>query len=112
LSTIQAEFQGTSYFTSSIGGAVRWTAPELYHVPEDSSENEEDLEAPADKLSEQSDIYSFGCVMLQVSKPLPTPMAADFRFDKTLSGRVPYHTIRRDTQVIEWNRKIATQKVC
>lgn len=56
-STLLAEFQGTSYFTSLIGGAVRWAAPEMYRI-------ENDHIAPANTLS---DIYSFGSVMLQVS---------------------------------------------
>lgn len=57
LSTILAEFQGTSYFTSTISGSVRWAAPELYCVEDD---------APVKGLSTGSDIYSFGSVMLQV----------------------------------------------
>ena len=67
LSTILAEFQGTSYFTSSIGGAVRWAAPELYYVPDTPEDDEDDFETSANALTEQSDIYSFGCIMLQVS---------------------------------------------
>lgn len=57
MSTIMAEFQGTSYFTSSIGGAVRWAAPELYRVREEGS-------APA--ITHACDIYSCGSVILQV----------------------------------------------
>ena len=52
-----AEFQGTSYFTSSIGGAVRWSAPELYRVYEDHA-------FPV--VTVECDIYSFGSVTLQV----------------------------------------------
>lgn len=57
MSKIIAEFQGTSYFTSSIGGAVRWSAPELYRVYEDHI-------FPV--VTVECDIYSFGSVTLQV----------------------------------------------
>jgi serine/threonine protein kinase len=62
LSTILAEFHGTSLFTSTISGSVRWTAPELYEVTDGTI---------AIGLTTQSDIYSFGSVMLQVSVYLP-----------------------------------------
>jgi serine/threonine protein kinase len=52
-----AEFQGISYIESSISSAVRWTAPEIYQIPEDHS---------VPKADTKSDIYSFACVMLQV----------------------------------------------
>jgi len=71
LSTIIAEFQGTSYYTSSIQGAVRWCAPELFKGH------------PEPALSTRSDVYSFGSVMLQ-----------------TLSGNVPYHYVHMDTAII------------
>jgi serine/threonine protein kinase len=61
LSLIHAEFQGTS--TSMLDGAVRWAAPELYYMPD----SHEEVEGGNITLSEQSDIYSFGSVMLQVS---------------------------------------------
>lgn len=57
LSSIRAEFEGTSYWSSSVGGAIRWRAPEL--MP---GGNEE----PAPVLTEKCDVYSFGCIMLQV----------------------------------------------
>ncbi|GLB38631.1 putative protein tyrosine kinase [Lyophyllum shimeji] len=75
LSTIIAEFQATSYFTSTIGGAVRWTDALFYRI------YGEDEEPPT--ISTRSDIYSFGSVMLEV-----------------LSGRMPYHYIKTDPQVI------------
>jgi serine/threonine protein kinase len=63
MSKILSEFQGTSYFTSSIGGAVRWAAPELYRVYEDDVFPEVTVEC---------DIYSFGSVALQVCLSVPT----------------------------------------
>lgn len=50
-----AEFRGTS-FSSALGqGAVRWSAPEIYHMGSTA------------KPSKYSDAYSLGSVMLQVS---------------------------------------------
>ncbi|KAG1897318.1 kinase-like domain-containing protein [Suillus fuscotomentosus] len=68
--TMCSELSGTSYIRSN----VRWAAPELFEVPE----SEESLTPqPA------SDIYSFGCIMLQV-----------------MTGRPPYADVRSDHQVI------------
>ncbi|KIJ09699.1 hypothetical protein PAXINDRAFT_17217 [Paxillus involutus ATCC 200175] len=65
LSSILEEYNVTSYFKSCRPGAIRWVAPEL-------------LEGPAQlpKRSIQSDVYSYGCVMLHV-----------------LSGKVPYSEV-------------------
>lgn len=65
-----SELSGTSYIRNN----VRWAAPELFEVPED----EESLAPP----KSASDIYSFGCIMLQV-----------------LTGRPPYADVRSDHQV-------------
>ncbi|KAG2088073.1 kinase-like domain-containing protein [Suillus discolor] len=51
--TMCSELSGTSYIRSN----VRWAAPELFEV----SENEESLTPQS-----ASDIYSLGCIMLQV----------------------------------------------
>ncbi|KAG2134523.1 kinase-like domain-containing protein [Suillus clintonianus] len=68
--TMCSELSGTSYIRSN----VRWAAPELFEVPE----NEELSTAP----KPASDIYSFGCIMLQV-----------------MTGRPPYADVRSDHQV-------------
>jgi len=59
LSTITQPLLGQSHLaaTSIRPGAIRYAAPELV-----LSENGRDLGSP-----EKTDIYSFGCVMLQVS---------------------------------------------
>ncbi|KAG1736399.1 kinase-like domain-containing protein [Suillus paluster] len=61
LSLLLAEHE-TSFFDSHSPGAVRWAAPEI--IPLDSSEGI--------KPNKASDIYSFGCIMMQVlSNNLP-----------------------------------------
>ncbi|KAF9227106.1 kinase-like protein [Gyrodon lividus] len=66
LATIHHEFLGTSLFTSSPRGNVRWVAPDLFQVPE--------VEGSRSVLcSEETDVYSYGSIMLQV-----------------LSGKVPF----------------------
>jgi len=45
-------FEGTSYWSSTVGGAIRWCAPELLRN---------------DPLAtDKCDIYSLGCIMLQI----------------------------------------------
>lgn len=73
LSTIILEFIGTSYFTSSIRGNVRWVAAELCEAPED----DEVL------LGTECDIYSFGSITLQV-----------------LTCKVPYYNVKKDIVVL------------
>ncbi|KAG2339247.1 kinase-like protein, partial [Suillus weaverae] len=75
MAALLLEFSSETYFSSSIGGAVRWIGPELFQVPDGSSNS---VGFP----STQGDVYSFGCIMLQV-----------------LSGKIPYHYFQRDTQV-------------
>ncbi|KIK78073.1 hypothetical protein PAXRUDRAFT_834731 [Paxillus rubicundulus Ve08.2h10] len=69
-------FRTAPYLSTAIGSSVRWAAPELFEVPKSTK-------GPPLQLSLQSDIYSFGSIMLQV-----------------LSGNIPYHTIKRDNQVL------------
>ncbi|KIJ18498.1 hypothetical protein PAXINDRAFT_8745 [Paxillus involutus ATCC 200175] len=66
LATIHQEFLGTSFFMSSSRGNVRWAAPELFQVPECEG-NQSVL------CGEETDVYSYGSLMLQV-----------------LSGKVPF----------------------
>ncbi|KAG6375772.1 kinase-like domain-containing protein [Boletus reticuloceps] len=82
LSTVLTEF-GRSTFTTSCHarGTLRWIAPELLdlEIPEDETGEESPHVAPAT----QSDVYSFGSIMLQI-----------------LSGQVPYHYYKHDGQVV------------
>lgn len=59
MAALLLEFSSESYFSSSIGGAVRWIGPELFQVPDESSDS-------VGYPSTQGDVYSFGCIMLQV----------------------------------------------
>jgi serine/threonine protein kinase len=59
LSTIKPEFDGNSFNSSTIGGAIRWLAPEL--LPGFGKTR---------VLNLSSDIYSLGSVILQVSLAL------------------------------------------
>ncbi|KAJ8516304.1 hypothetical protein ONZ45_g6390 [Pleurotus djamor] len=80
LSSIAAEFQGTTSMasTAGVGVSVRWADPQLVLA---TSEDDSDIFAPA--LTTSNDIYSFGSVMLEI-----------------LSGRIPYHYIPNDARVV------------
>ncbi|KAG2147392.1 kinase-like protein, partial [Suillus bovinus] len=76
LSGVISEFVGSSTFSSTISGNIRWGAPELFDLPENQDDS---FNLP----SKEADIYSFGSVMLQV-----------------LSGKVPYYYIKQQTQIV------------
>ncbi|OAX34041.1 kinase-like protein [Rhizopogon vinicolor AM-OR11-026] len=78
LSTMLLEFIGSSYFTTTIRGNIRWAAAELFEVPEDQDEDEISV-----SLSTECDIYSFGSITLQV-----------------LTCKVPYYNVRKDNVVL------------
>ncbi|KAJ3517430.1 hypothetical protein NLJ89_g512 [Agrocybe chaxingu] len=63
-----------SAYTSHLGGSVRWADSYLFRSFEDNT-------APV--IGTSSDVYSFGSVMLEI-----------------LSGRMPYHYLRTDHQVV------------
>ena len=71
LSSIIAKFEGSSYWSSTVGGAIRWLAPEL--LPQAGS-------TPI--LTPACDVYSFGSVMLEVSRMVDPRgrMLISFRF--------------------------------
>lgn len=66
LSFIKVEMEGSSYMTSTIGGAVRWRAPEL--VPHWDARLDETF---APTLTPKCDIYSLANIALQVSSHGP-----------------------------------------
>ncbi|KAG1811637.1 kinase-like domain-containing protein [Suillus variegatus] len=72
-SVIHGDFNGASW-TSTLKGNMRWMAPELLLEREDGSQV---------RPSEQSDMYSFGGVMLQV-----------------LTNKVPYYHLTNDARII------------
>ncbi|KAF9231675.1 kinase-like domain-containing protein, partial [Melanogaster broomeanus] len=80
LSTLLTELGGSTFETScQARGTLRWAAPELLdlHVSDDKKNQ------PKFVPTTQSDVYSFGGIMLQV-----------------LTGNVPYHYYVRDVQVM------------
>ncbi|KZP07307.1 kinase-like protein [Athelia psychrophila] len=72
LSTLTGGLEGTSYWTSTIGGAMRWRAPEL--VPDIHYEATAAFEP---RLTTECDIYSYGQILLQI-----------------ISGELPYYNIK------------------
>ncbi|KAG2055053.1 kinase-like protein [Suillus hirtellus] len=76
LSRLLADHE-TSFFASYRSGAIRCAAPEIIPLDLDSSDE------CASKPNEASDIYSFGCIMMQV-----------------LSGRIPYFDMKAEPRVI------------
>lgn len=60
LSNIMEEYRAASLMTSTIGGACRWTAPELFPIGVEMES--------VPSLTKACDIYSFGSVGLQVSQ--------------------------------------------
>jgi serine/threonine protein kinase len=64
LSRLLADHE-TSFFASHSSGAIRWAAPEIIEFGTEKP-NEQ-----VDKPNKESDIYSFGCIMMQVT---PRPL--------------------------------------
>ena len=74
-------------------GNVRWSAPELFCIPAG--------DAPRPTVSVRTDIYSFGCVLLEVSRRLATFIATtDKAHTQILTGKNPYHYLNTDYQVV------------
>ncbi|KAF9233802.1 kinase-like domain-containing protein [Melanogaster broomeanus] len=77
LSSILDEYNKTSYFKSRKPGAFRWAAPELLK------------ELP--KPSINSDVYSYGCVMLHTSGKIPFSELHDYQIQyEKIQGRTPW----------------------
>ncbi|KAH0828068.1 kinase-like domain-containing protein [Lanmaoa asiatica] len=73
LSTLFEQVSDTVASGICFPGNIRWAAPELCGEDRPSSQ----------LSSQQADIYSFGCIMLQ-----------------TLSGKLPFHGIQRVAQIV------------
>jgi len=78
LSTVILEFIGTSYYTKTTHGGIRWAAAELFDVPDDAEADERFV-----SLSFECDIYSFGSIALQV-----------------LTCKVPYYNVKHEFAVL------------
>ncbi|KAF8839149.1 kinase-like protein, partial [Paxillus ammoniavirescens] len=80
LSTLLTQLGGSTFATThQAAGTLRWTAPELL----DLQEPVDGVDPPHTVPSPQSDVYSFGRIMLQV-----------------LTGKVPYHYYVREARVL------------
>ncbi|KZP30422.1 kinase-like protein [Athelia psychrophila] len=77
LSILKAEFEGTHYMTSTVGGAFRYRAPEL--LPSD----EKEVINFKPVLTSACDVWSLASVILQ-----------------TLTGVVPYDNVSKDVSVL------------
>ncbi|KAF7975591.1 hypothetical protein HWV62_9153 [Athelia sp. TMB] len=77
LSFIKVEFEGSSYWSSTLGGAMRCRAPELF--PPLGG----DVATFVPDLTSACDIYSFGSVMLHL-----------------ISGKIPYFNIKQDAYIL------------
>lgn len=58
-------FVDTSYWSDTVGGAIRWRAPELI---EPMSSGGEETKVYVPDLTWKCDIYSFGSLVLHVRK--------------------------------------------
>jgi serine/threonine protein kinase len=91
LSSMLGDLQtGSTYLaaTAMYPGAVRWTAPEL-------------LLSDDVQPTTLSDIYSLGSIMLQVSiVSKPSTASNKVHPPQVLSGKVPWHDIKREVIII------------
>ncbi|EJD05232.1 uncharacterized protein FOMMEDRAFT_154445 [Fomitiporia mediterranea MF3/22] len=91
LSTLVEDLVDSGYPSSMLGGAIRWSAPELYCV---SCFDYDHADSSGPRVSVSSDIYSYGSIALEV-----------------LSGKVPYYHLKHDGQVlIELSKRMKPQR--
>lgn len=88
LSMILAESQNST-FSSCHPGNMRWMAPEMFAVPE---------EGKVIMPTKAADIYSYGCIMLQVRCPSNFMCSTDVV--QLLSGLQPYSWLRQAIHVM------------
>src|SRR5882757_1597175 len=95
LSMIAAE-SGNLTFGSLQSANTRWMAPEFSYFPDNSDEPQ-----PSQKPTKTGDIYSFGCIMLQVRWIMIISNSLPFlSWYKILSGEEPYSWIKHAVHVI------------
>ena len=96
LSNVVIDASGPSYVTSSIGGSVRWAAPEHFHISDGNH---------VSTVTTHGDIYSYGSVMLQVHMITATLqnyllILTCVHLLQVLSGKLPYHHLTKDSEVL------------
>ncbi|KAF8839138.1 kinase-like protein [Paxillus ammoniavirescens] len=101
LSTLLTQLGGSTFATTRQGpGTLRWTAPELLDLQEPADEEDPPHIVP----SPQSDVYSFGRIMLQVcptdARTVCSHAMIHLNDQQVLTGKVPYHYFTRDAQVV------------
>ncbi|KAG0696065.1 kinase-like domain-containing protein [Suillus ampliporus] len=102
-----------SYYNSYSSGAIRWLAPELMGFPEPTSIDGDSTVCDDDflKPNSQSDIFSLGCIMLEVfSGRLPFWWLGkvQYIFSAQLKHTEPYQddsSVSVDPQHLEFMRK-------
>lgn len=88
------EFHGTSFYTTTVGGNARWAAPEIICITNNETNTNR-------TVTTQSDVYSFGSIMLEVSEPAsPSIQKQAIDQAQTFTGRRPYHYLHREVQVL------------
>lgn len=93
LSGVVSDFFGSSTFSSTISGNIRWGAPELFALPENQ-------DGSINRPSKEADVYSFGSIMLQVRIVLCIAAYWSISLCQVLSGKVPYYYIKQQMQII------------
>jgi serine/threonine protein kinase len=96
LSNVVVDAFGPLYVTSSIGGSVRWAAPEHFHISYGNR---------ISTVTTHGDIYSYGSVMLQVRIITTTSQNSSLipiciHLLQVLSGKLPYHHLAKDSEVL------------
>ena len=102
LSVMTSEVYGLSFLSSKLGGAAHWAAPEIVLF----GDSEEDV-AQSPPLSFHSDIYSFGCIVVEVGFAIVhcDIILTDNVLDQVMTGKLPWGTLRPQAVVVKLMRK-------
>ncbi|KAJ8590706.1 kinase-like protein [Rhizopogon salebrosus TDB-379] len=90
---------GNMTFNSMHPGNARWMAPEFI-TPDfglEDSEEDSEIQLPSQKPTKAGDIYSFGCVMLQIlsgKQPYARLQTVEHVSGAITLGRAPFNTVQ------------------